>query len=64
MRKKAKDLKKGDKVTITGKKYIVEEVEISDIGKQGTKKCRLVLRDEKGDKSVIIRPEDYPFDAS
>lgn len=62
MSKKAKDLKKGDIVKITGKKFSIEEVEISDIGKQGTKKVRLVLKDEKGEKSVIIRPEDYPFE--
>ncbi len=63
MKKKAKDLKVGDKVTITGKNYVVQELEISDIGKQGTKKVRLVLKDEKGEKNIIVRPEDYPFEA-
>ena len=64
MKKKAKELKKGDKITLAGKKYSVEEIEISDIGKQGKRKCRLVLTDEKGEKSIIIRPEDYPFDVN
>lgn len=63
MSKKAKDLKKGDIVSIAGKKFTVESIEISDIGKQGTRKCRIELRDEKGDKITIIRPEDYPFDS-
>ena len=63
MRKKAKELVKGDKVTLAGKKFTVEEVELSDIGKQGTKKVRLVLKSDSGEKMVVIRPEDYPFES-
>lgn len=61
MRKLAKDLKKGDYFHISGEKVITEEIEISDIGKQGTKKCRIVAIKSNGEKIVIIRPADYPF---
>ena len=64
MKRKAKEIKKGDRVTVGGKKFTVENIELSDIGKQGTKKCRLELIDEKGERLVVIRPEDYPFDSA
>ena len=63
MKKQAKDLKKGDKIKIAGKSFIISEVEISDVAKQGKSKVRIVALDEKGEKLVIIRPEDYPFEA-
>ena len=63
MKKKAKELKAGDKVKIAGQVCLIESTELSDIGKQGTKKCRIVIKPEKGDKIVLIRPEDYPFEA-
>jgi len=63
MRKKAEELKKGDKVKILGKIWLIKDIEISDIGKQGSKKCRLEL--ESGtEKNVIIRPADYPFEVA
>ena len=62
MKKKSAELKKGDKILIAGKKGLVESVEISDIGKQGKRKVRLELLTEIGEKVVIIRPDDYPFD--
>jgi len=62
MKIKANELKKGDKIIVAGRKFTVENIELSDIGKQGTKKCRLELIDEKREKLVVIRPEDYPFD--
>lgn len=62
MKKKAKDLKKGDKIIIAGGDWIIEETEISDIGKQGTQKCRIVAANAKKEKVVIIRPADYPFE--
>jgi translation elongation factor P/translation initiation factor 5A len=62
MKKKAKDLKKGDKLNITGKKFTVENIEFSEIGKQGTKKCRLELKAADGEKVALVRPEDYPFE--
>ncbi len=62
MKKQSKDLKIGDKILIADQKCIVEEIEISDIGKQGKRKCRIAAKTEKGEKVVIIRPEDYPVD--
>ncbi|MEK6850867.1 MAG: hypothetical protein AABX85_04800 [Nanoarchaeota archaeon] len=62
MKKKAKQIKKGDVISLVGKKWTIESIETSDIGKQGTKKCRLELKNENGEKMVIIRPEDYPLD--
>ena len=63
MKKKAKDLKKGDKIKIAGKEFEVEDIEISDIGKQGVRKCRIEAKPKDGDKIIIIRPEDYPFES-
>lgn len=62
MKKKAKELKKGELISIGGAKAVIEEIEISDIGKQGTKKVRLVVKTLAGEKITIIRPEDYPFE--
>lgn len=61
MKKQAKDIKQGDKLNIFGKLGIIEKVEISDIGKQGKRKVRIELNVD-GNKSVMIRPEDYPLD--
>ena len=63
MKKNAKDLKKEDKIIIAGQKCAIENIEFSEIGKQGARKVRLELKTEKGEKLVIIRPEDYPFEA-
>ena len=62
MKKKAKELKKSEKIKIAGKIFTIENLEISDIGKQGTRKVRIEAKDEKGEKIVVIRPEDYPFE--
>jgi translation elongation factor P/translation initiation factor 5A len=62
MKKKASELKKGQKIKIGGKSFTIEILEISDIGKQGTKKCRIEAKSDFGEKIVIIRPEDYPFE--
>lgn len=62
MKKLAKELKKGDKIIVAGKLFSIEIIELSEIGKQGTRKVRLELVDEKKEKIVIIRPEDYPFE--
>ena len=62
MKKNAKDLKKTDRIILAGQKCTIENIELSEIGKQGTKKVRLELKTEKGEKLVIIRPEDYPFE--
>lgn len=61
MRKKAKELKKGDEITIGGEELIVENMEISEIGKQGRRKCRIEAKKKTGERVIIIRPDDYPF---
>ena len=63
MKKHAKELKKGDKIIIAGKECLIQDIEISDIGKHGKRKVRLVVLTPSGEKIVIIRPEDYPFDS-
>ena len=62
MKKHAKDIKADDVIILGGEELKVEEVELSDIGKQGTQKCRIVLAKKSGDKIVIIRPADYPLE--
>lgn len=62
MKKKASELKVGDKISIAGEELKVLVVEVSDIGKQGTKKCRIEASKKNGEKVVIIRPADYPVD--
>lgn len=61
-KKKAVDVKKGDIIRIGGEELAVEEIEVSDIGKQGTKKVRVVAKKKNGEKTILIRPEDYPLD--
>ena len=62
MKKQAKDLKKGERIRIADKFLIINEIEISDIGKQGKRKVRIVASEERGEKIILIRPEDYPFE--
>jgi translation elongation factor P/translation initiation factor 5A len=64
MKKKAGELKKGERIEIGGEVLLIEEIETSDISKQGTKKCRIIANKANGEKIVIIRPFDYPFDCS
>lgn len=59
--KKALELKKGDKIKVGSETLVIETIEISDISKQGTKKCRIVASKSNGEKIIIIRPADYPF---
>ena len=61
MQKQAKDLKVGDKILMAGEELIITFLEISDLGKQGTKKCRIEAKKKDGEKVAIIRPADYPF---
>jgi len=61
MKKQAKNLKKGDKINVAGQAGIVQEIELSDIGKHGKRKVRIVALNQKDEKMIIIRPEDYPF---
>jgi translation elongation factor P/translation initiation factor 5A len=62
MKKSAKEVKKGDRIVLAGEELVVEESELSDIGKQGTQKCRIVAARKSGEKIVVIRPSDYPFE--
>ena len=61
MKKTAKELKKGDKIQMGGETLIVEETELSEIGKQGVQKCRIVAKRSNGESLAIVRPSDYPF---
>lgn len=58
--KKAIDLKIGNKVKIGGEVLTVDNIEISDIGKQGTRKVRMEASKSNGEKVILIRPADYP----
>jgi translation elongation factor P/translation initiation factor 5A len=62
MKKKARELKKGDKIKLGGKTFVVKNTELSEIGKQGVRKVRIATESESGQGLVIIRPEDYPFE--
>ncbi len=64
MKKKASELKQGDFIMVAGEKCAVGSIELSEIGKQGSRKCRLELTTGKGEKLVIIRPADYPFEVA
>ncbi|MEI6731228.1 MAG: hypothetical protein WCK90_00955 [archaeon] len=59
--KKAIEIKKGDKIKVAGEVLTVETTETSDIGKQGTKKCRIEAKKANGERVVMIRPADYPI---
>jgi translation elongation factor P/translation initiation factor 5A len=63
MKKKAIEIKKGDSIVVGGEDMKVEEVESSDISKQGSKKVRIVAKKKNGERIVIIRPADYPLDS-
>ena len=62
MKKQAKDLKKHEKVILAEKTFEILEIEISDIGKHGKRKVRMILESNSAEKLVIIRPEDYIFE--
>lgn len=62
MKKLAREIKKGDRIKIADQNGIVEEIEISDIGKQGKRKVRIVALTERKEKIILIRPEDYPIE--
>jgi translation elongation factor P/translation initiation factor 5A len=62
MKIEAKELKKGDKIIVGGEELLVESVEISEIGKQGTQKCRIEAVKKNGEKVVLVRPADYPIE--
>ncbi len=61
MKKLAKDLKAGDTIVVGAQKLEIKRIELSELGKQGTSKCRIEASTPKGESVVIIRPSDYPF---
>ena len=63
MKKLANQLKKGDKIILANQEYFIEELEISDIGKHGMRKVRIVALSSNKEKMTLIRPEDYPFES-
>jgi len=62
MEKTAEQLKNGDKIAIGPETLAIESVEISDVGKQGVKKCRIIALKQNGEKVILVRPSNYPFD--
>lgn len=62
MKREAKDVKKGDIIILAGKKCSVAEVELSEIGKHGKRKVRILAITPNKERVVVIRPEDYPFE--
>ena len=62
MKKAANKLKKGDKIRIAGEIALISNIEFSDIGKHGKRKCRIEAKLENDKKIVIIRPDDFIFD--
>jgi len=61
MKKTAKEIKVGDTIEMGGEPLVVDSLEISDIGKQGTSKVRIVAKKANGESIIIIRPADYPL---
>jgi len=57
-RVEAKYIKVGDKITLDGTECKVTNIEFSDIGKHGTKKCRITAIDNEGDMKVAIKPDN------
>ena len=62
MKKQAKELKKNDKIILAEQTCIIESLELSDVGKQGKRKARIIAITPKNEKIILIRPEDYPFE--
>jgi translation elongation factor P/translation initiation factor 5A len=69
MKKQAKDLKKGNKIKVAGKVAVIETIEFSEVAGKGAikdkkakRKCRIEAKTSEGERLVIIRPDDYPFD--
>jgi len=62
-KKKASGIKAGDTIKLAGKSCKVENVELSEMSKQGTKKVRIAAKTSDGEKIVIVRPADYPIDS-
>jgi len=57
----AKDLQIGSRIQLADQICTITEKEISDIGKHGKRKVRIVAANSSGEKIIIVRPDDYPF---
>lgn len=62
MKKSASEVKVGESIMVGGAPMKVLSVETSDLGKQGAKKTRIEAQNDKGEKTAIIRPADYPVE--
>ncbi len=56
--KKFSEVNVGDTIVIEGSKISVTEFEMSNIGKHGSVKCRVVGLNEKKERVVIIKNSD------
>ncbi len=56
--KKASELKKGNKVILDGVLCEIVSIELSALGKHGTKKVRIIATSEEGETKIIIKPSD------
>lgn len=63
MKIQAKDLKVGQEIITAEQACIVESIELSDIGKQGKRKARIVVITPTKEKLILVRPEDYLFNS-
>ena len=55
MKVKVKDLQVGNKVLIEGKEHKITRFEMSNIGKQGSSKCRIEATDPSGANKIYIK---------
>lgn len=58
MEKQLKDLKPGEKIRFEDNDYTVKSVEVSNIGKHGRSKCRLVVLTKNKEEKVLVRLSD------
>ncbi|MDD5254400.1 MAG: hypothetical protein PHG05_04895 [Candidatus Nanoarchaeia archaeon] len=58
MEKELKDLKPGEKINFEGNTYIVKEIEVSNIGKHGRSKCRLIVISSNKEEKILVRLSD------
>ena len=55
-------LKKGNHILFNNEECVIDNIEISNIGKHGKAKCRLELISSKKEKKVIIVLADEKFE--
>lgn len=58
-RRKANEIKPGDRVVIEEQVCVVKKVEVSKIAKHGKSKVRIEAESSKGEIKVVIRPSDF-----